>query len=350
MLKQLEVKNLTLFPNEHQLNFAAGLNVFVGENGTGKTHLMKIAYSLIATSEEANRKSNLNTPTKTYLQKAYAEKLLGVFKPDALGRLASRKQGRSRCEITAKFEQSDYDVAVSFATNAQSDVQIESLPKAWSDKRALFLPTRELLTVFPGFVALYDSHYVPFEETWRDTCIHLGMPQLKGRRSEEIINLLEPLEKAMGGRIVLDKSGRFYLSASGSGNMEMHLVSEGLRKLAMLAQLISNGVLQENGYIFWDEPEASLNPKIIKLIAKVIYSLAANGIQVFIATHSLFLLRELEIIHIREQHSNFSQKYFGLAATDKGVKIEQGDELTDLQTLVLLDEALQQTDRFMELI
>ena len=41
MLKQLSVKNLTLFPHEHQLQFAAGLNVFVGENGTGKSTLLE---------------------------------------------------------------------------------------------------------------------------------------------------------------------------------------------------------------------------------------------------------------------------------------------------------------------
>lgn len=348
MLKQLEVENLTLFPNKQCLHFAAGLNVIVGENGTGKTHLMKMAYSLIAASEEAGRKPNIGAPTKTYLQKAYADKLLGVFKPDALGRLASRKQGRARCEILASFDDKALNSAISFATNAKSDVQVEVLPKIWHDKRALFIPTRELLTIFPGFVALYDSHFVPFEETWRDTCIHLGMPQQRGRRSEEIVQLLAPLEEAMGGRIELDKTGHFYLKQS-AGKMEMHLVSEGMRKLAMLAQLISNGVLQENGYIFWDEPEANLNPKIIKLVAKVIYSLAANGVQIFIASHSLFLLREIEIIHLTLKEPSFSQRYFGLVAHEEGVDIEQGDELSDLQHLALLDESLQQTDRFMEL-
>ena len=39
MLKRLNMKNLTLFPNAHQQSFAAGLNVFVGENGTGKTQM-----------------------------------------------------------------------------------------------------------------------------------------------------------------------------------------------------------------------------------------------------------------------------------------------------------------------
>ena len=152
----------------------------------------------------------------------------------------------------------------------------------------------------------------------------------------------------MGGRIFLDKRGRFYLK-SAAGNMEMQLVSEGLRKLAMLAQLISNGVLQENGYVFWDEPEANLNPKLIKLIAEVIYSLANNGVQVFIATHSLFLLRELEIITSTKNEKSFSQRYFALKAEDESVSIEQGDALTDLPTLVMLDEALQQSDRYMDL-
>lgn len=347
MLKELVVKNLTLFPDEHQLSFAEGLNVFVGENGTGKTHLMKAIYSLLATSEEASRKQS-SAPTKTYLQKAYADKLLGVFKPDTLGRLASRKQGRARCEIALHFQNRAFNSSINFATNAQSDVQIECLPTAWSGQRALFIPTRELMTIYPGFVALYDMHYVPFEETWRDTCVHLAVPQLKGRSTAAIADLLDPLEKAMGGRVFLDKSGRFYLK-SATGNMEMQLVSEGLRKLAMLAQLISNGILQENGYVFWDEPEANLNPKLIKLIAEVIYSLADNGIQVFIATHSLFLLRELEIIAAQKKQNNFSQRYFALKAETDSVSIEQGDELTDLNTLVMLDEALQQSDRYMEL-
>ncbi|HZJ96241.1 MAG TPA: AAA family ATPase, partial [Oligella sp.] len=93
----------------------------------------------------------------------------------------------------------------------------------------------------------------------------------------------------------------------------------------------------------------NLNPKLIKLIAKVIYSLAANGVQVFIATHSLFLLRELEIIAANENDTRFTQRYFSLNPEGGSVIIEQGNELADLQTLVMLDETLQQSDRYMEL-
>lgn len=347
MLKRLDIKNLTVFPDVQPLDFSKGLNVIVGENGTGKTHLLKMAYSLIATSAENGRNPNASPPTKTLLQKAYADKLMGVFKPDALGRLASRKQGRARCEVTLTFSKPELNVAMSFATNAQSDVQVETLPKKWDEKKALYLPTRELMTIYPGLVALYDSHYLPLEETWRDTCLHLGMLPLRGRRSEAIANLLEPLEKAMGGKVVLEKSGQFYLNIPGSGKMEMYLVAEGLRKLAMLAQLISNGILQEHGYLFWDEPEANLNPKLVHLVAYVIHALALNGVQVFIATHSYFLLKEIELL---SKQQPLPQRYFALVKEEGVVgHIEQADTLMDLENLVTLEEELAQYDREMVL-
>lgn len=347
MLKTLHTKNFTVFPGPQSFQFAPGVNVFVGENGTGKTHLLKLAYTLIATSAEGGRGPNPAAPTKGHLQKAYADKLMGVFKPDALGRLASRKQGRARCEIRAEFGSKALNPSFSLATNAQSEVQVETLPKQWDDKRALYVPTRELLTIYPGFVALYDDHYVPFEETWRDTCVHLGMPPLKGRRSEAIADLLAPLEEAMGGKVTLDKSERFYLSIPGSGNMEMHLVAEGFRKLAMLAQLIGNGVLQQQGYLFWDEPETNLNPRLIRLAAYVIHSLASNGVQIFIATHSYFLLKELELLAKKDA---VAQTYFALVRTEQAVEtVETAASLSGLGHVVTLDEELAQYDRELEL-
>jgi len=345
MLEQLNIKNLTVFP-EASLPFSSGLNVVVGENGLGKTHLLKLIYSLISTSVEIGRNPNAPEPTKSNLQKAYADKLVGVFRPDALGRLVTRKQGRARCEVSLSFKDNGLNTACSFATNAKTEVQIDRLPKKWERKPALFLPTRELMTIFPGFIALYDGHYVPFEESWRDTCVHLGMSPLKGRRSEAIANLLNPLEKAMGGKVIMEKSGHFYLQIPGSGKMEMYLVAEGLRKLAMLAQLIGNGTLQQQGYLFWDEPETNLNPRLIRLVAHVIHQLAANGVQVFIATHSYFLLKELDLLY-RQQA--IEQALFSISKEEEHVVIHQGCVLAELENIVALDEELAQYDREMEL-
>src|SRR5690606_6694636 len=127
------------------------------------------------------------------------DKLVNVFRPEALGRLARRKQGRERCDITLIFEQSNWNIAFGFATNSKSEVSIEKLPTNWLDVPPVYLPTRELLTIFPNFVSVYESHYLDFEETWRDTCLLLGTLLQKGPREKQIRELLEPLEAAMGG-------------------------------------------------------------------------------------------------------------------------------------------------------
>ncbi|ATW44693.1 AAA family ATPase [Glaesserella parasuis] len=342
MLKKLVLKNFTVF-NEVDLNFSPHLNVIIGENGMGKSHILKLAYSLIACNASAFSVS------KTQMQKNYADKLINVFRPESLGRLVRRKQGRERCEISAKFENDFYNCQFSFATSSKSEVQIDILPKSKIENNPVFLPTRELLTIYPNFVHTYNNHYLEYEETYYDTCLLLGNYLAKGPREERAKELLKPLEEAMGGKTVLD-NGRFYLSIQGQGTMEIPLVAEGLRKLAMIARLIATGSLLGKGALFWDEPEANLNPKLIKTVAKIILQLCNNGIQIFIATHSLFLLRELEILSKRQEFAHLKQFYFGLKTIDNGIAVDQGDSINQLEVLTLLDEELEQSDRFLALV
>lgn len=126
----------------------------------------------------------------------------------------------------------------------------------------------------------------------------------------------------------------------------MSLVAEGQRKLAMLARLIANGTLMDKGFLFWDEPEANLNPLLIKEVAQSIVNLSKTGIQVFLATHSLFLLRELEILMTSERNLELKSRFFGLHFSGDGVVIEQGDTIDEIGDITALDEELAQSDRF----
>lgn len=347
MLKSLTVNNFTVFPTA-ELGFSRHLNVIVGENGSGKTHLLKLLYSVIAVSAEERRKPIAPTPTKSLLQGRLAEKLIGVFRPETLGRLARRRQGRERCDVSIAFADPRLNLDFSFATNSKSEVAVDKVPEAWVDASAAYLPTRELLTIFPNFVSVYEGHYLEFEETWRDTCLLLGAPLQKGPKEARIHELLGPLEEAMGGVIEFDRNGRFYLRGT-SGRLELPLVAEGLRKLGMIARLIATGMLLDNGYLFWDEPEANLNPRLIKTVARTILDLSANGIQVFIATHSLFLLRELEILLASQDFDGIAPCFFGLHKDADGVCIAQGQAPDDIGDITSLDEELQQSDRFLGL-
>ena len=341
MIKHAEFKNFTRLPNA-KWEFAAGINTIVGENGLGKSHVLKALYTLLKVQTDAKELS------KTVLEKTYAEKLIAVFRPESLGRLVKRKQGRERCEIAITMGDSSYSAAIGFASSAKSQVEIIRLPRKKLPQSPAFLPTRELITLCPWFLSLYDNYHLEFEETWRDTVSLLGNPSIKGPREKDATQLLAPLEEAIEGKVLVDaKTGRFYLQISGEGKMEIPLVAEGLRKLAMLARLISTGTLLKQGYLFWDEPEANLNPKLIKVLANVIVAIAHSGVQIFLATHSLFLLRELEILLAENKAVPPQHRWFALFVDKGETKLEQSSDIADIQTLIMLDEELLQSDRFM---
>jgi hypothetical protein len=158
--------------------------------------------------------------------------------------------------------------------------------------------------------------------------------------------VLKPIEAVLGGRVA-EHGGRFYLQQDGLGNLEMHLVAEGLRKLAMIVRLVQSGTLLNQGYLFWDEPEANLNPATIRSVAQAIISLAKSGVQVFVATHSLFLVRELTL-DLSEDDPGF-MRVIGLARDDSGVTAQAGNSVDDLDLhfLTALTEETDQVDRYL---
>jgi len=103
----------------------------------------------------------------------------------------------------------------------------------------------------------------------------------------------------------------------GQVDMEAHLVSEGLRKLASLYRLIDNGSISQGSILFWDEPEASLNPRLIELIVELLIALVAHGVQVILASHDYLLTHQLSI---RAEHGRLPPgvglRFFGLSRGD----------------------------------
>ena len=342
MLNSLHLENLTVF-RDAKFEFAKNLNLITGENSVGKSHVLKAAYVLTNVSAKAGR----DAATKAQLQRMLADKLVGVFKPDELGRLVTRVHGNARCRVRGEFVPQTLNLGFSFHTRSKNEVTVEEMPTAWVEKTPVFLPTRELLTIAPGFMSIYETTDLDFEETWRDACILLGAPLARGPREQAIKEMLKPLENAMGGRIETDKSGRFLLRNK-TGVMEIYLVAEGLRKLAMVARLIATGSLLDKGYLFWDEPEANLNPRIVRLVARVIIDLSAAGVQVFVATHSLFLMRELQMLQLRPAYNGLKTQCFGLHQGEDGVRVVQGPSMDDIGHIVSLDEELSQSERYLE--
>ena len=342
MLKHLHVQNFTVFANA-AFDFSPGLNVIVGTNGTGKSHVLKLAYAVARSSHEARRTFALQT--KAALQKDVAESLLGTFRPESLGRLARRPASKSRTEVAVDFVAApDATIHFSFSAGSKTEVSLEgNVTRKFEVSGPVIIPAKELMAMFPGLTALTERYELALDLTYTDLARRLGAPPLKEKALEPVLPVLQQLQQIMGGTL-RQEGGRFYLHRAEGEKLEMDLVAEGIRKFATLAQLLSNGGLHPGHTLFWDEPEANLNPALLRELASLLMLLARQGFQIILATHSLFLLKEF---HILAHEQRATVRYFGLSAQPgEATQVSMHDNLELLPDIVALDAELDQSDRF----
>lgn len=338
-LSSLHVKNFSVIREGH-FEFSPQINVILGKNGAGKSHLLKLLYATLRSHQESGQ-----VDTKS-VEVALRKKLIGVFKPndDAVGRLVSRGTGRNLSSVTLEATQEG------LKTPLESKFTISTLGKVTVKKTfpsklepCVFLPSREALAMYDGFVQAYENRELSFDETYRDLCVQLSGKQLRGPRLEAARVLAEPLEATLGGAIRLI-GNQFYRVAPG-GNLEAHLLSEGLRKIGSLTHLVLNGSLMENGFLFWDEPEANLNPKLVSTVARTLRHLAGFGLQIFVATHDFLLINELAMAddyspHIDDGAPSVDIRFIGLNLNKSGtyIEVDYVDRLRDLKKNDILEE------------
>jgi predicted ATPase len=202
MIQDLRIKNFTVF-REAKIAFAKGINVVIGSNGAGKSHILKLAYTGARWSQEmALREKTQIRPDKATLQKEMAQKLMNVFRCENVGRLSTRGQGMRRTEVTLKFhERPKAGVQFSFSTKSTVDVVLDKVPTEFYEDEAVFFPTKEMLTMFPGFTSLYRNYALQIDETYYDLCLALDKPLPRGRKLDEVRPMLAMVEDILQGQL-----------------------------------------------------------------------------------------------------------------------------------------------------
>jgi ABC-type transport system involved in cytochrome c biogenesis ATPase subunit len=336
-----------------EFGFSPGINVFIGTNGTGKSHLLKLLYSVL----KANEKADKNNPiSPNNLETLLKQKLVNVFRPDpvrpeeapreqseGLGRLVYRMKGRASGSVELFTDEG----AISFKLTTLgrlSDLK-DKLPRS---ENALFIPSRECLAMYDGFVAAYDKRELSFDETYYDLCLALSASPARGPWAGNLSELNSQLEKVLGGRVHLN-GGRFYVY-NNDGVIEAHMLSEGMRKIAVLFRLLQSQSIVQNGVLFWDEPEANLNPKLVTVVSRILLKLANAGVQIFVATHDYLLSQELSLYaeyrDLQPAELVSDMRFFCMSRdSENDVSIESGDTLSQLRNNPIVEEFAAHYDR-----
>ena len=190
MLKSMKLEDFTVFHNV-EFKFGKQLNIVVGENGAGKSHVLKAAYAAIAVNATRTN-GETNPPGKSQMQSALAEKFQSVFRPDGLGRLVRRQKGRKKCNLEFLFDETALNLSFTFSTLAKTEVTLKQTPKQRIEKLPVFLPTRELLAIYPGFVSLYETTHLEPHVGAHSALFPSGFAASVLQRLKQLVRTIDP--------------------------------------------------------------------------------------------------------------------------------------------------------------
>lgn len=329
MIEKLDLNSFTCF-TECSLSFSKGINVFIGRNGTGKTHIMKC----LAASMKANALFAQSTSkTKDKFGDLFTEKLLGYFKPDTLGHLVN-KYGTGTASIKLKLDSGE--LAYTFSEKA-------SLAKTDNNTHIeqphfIYIPPREMFSLFEGFISLYEKREISFDETYLDLAKAMDAAPLKNESLKEALKMLTPLREKWNINVVR-KGNRFYV-IDNDKEYEAHLVAEGLRKMATILYLCVNGELKPDSVLFWDEPESNMNPTLITIIVDLLIELSQKfNVQIFVSTHDYLLSHKLSMIaEYGSKEEKPEMRFFSLNKTEHNVEAEVANNLINITSNPILTE------------
>ncbi|MCF6345388.1 MAG: AAA family ATPase [Thiomicrorhabdus sp.] len=290
MYKSIKLEKFTAF-EQLEIEFSKGINLFVGANGTGKTHILKLIYAA----------SDI-----TRSQKSLAEKVNKVFLPskDQIGRLVKRSAKSSKGFVEWIREQEveggtleDIKIRLSMTSHTKDPEKatLSGAYKRWTGfpLESVYIPVKDMMANAPGFRALYSQRHIHFEEVYPDIIDRVFVPPLKGQPDPDRKRILALLQEAMDGKVIT-KNEEFFLKNK-QGELEFTLLAEGIRKLALLWVLIQNGTLLKGSILCWDEPETNLNPRLMKTVISILVELQRMGVQIFLSTHDYVILKEFDL-------------------------------------------------------
>ena len=288
--------------SRNQAKISSAVKMISPKEGGGIVQEFKDAVSL----KQPTRFSEIFRNTATGLREGQfvlssvkdctGENLIRNFQIPSLGRLRNDQKRASEISLEKIGKISLVDGAVNceidevglHLLNRYSKVLYLDSPMLWRLKSALesirlserhTRTHRERLTGIPGY--FYDlASNLRSEYTGE-----MDFPELHANLTGKNV---------LGGKLVISDTGEI-LFRENDRNVPLALTATGVINLGVLALLIERKILDKESFVFIDEPEAHLHPAWQVVMAESLFDLAKGGAHVVIATHSIDMLKWLEV-------------------------------------------------------
>lgn len=279
-----KVKNFNIF-KDLEVKFAKGVNVIIGENGTGKTQLLKLLYSSHSD-----------------------EKLI-------------------RQDI---FHNKGFSTDIDSLQYTMSSDDNNKYP-------CVFIPGKDMMTHAKGFSAMYDKYKeFPFDKTYP---MIIDKAQRWTLQETPLLaaTIIPRLEKMLDGTIVVENND-FYVKKSNGNLIKFDMEAEGLKKIGLIWQLLMNESITKDTILFWDEPEAFINPKFIPELVEILLELSRHNIQIFVTTHDYIFAKYFDI---KRQSTDAVQFHSLYSDNNQQIQCETQPNFKDLSHNTIMDIFIQ---------
>ena len=269
----------------------SNINLVIGENGTGKTFLLKALYSATRAMEEYKRGDDIKT-----INEVLAEKLRWTFQVDKLGDMVTRSSNES---LIFEMKLGTDQIGYQFSSSATSKVVTATAPSGKRETNSIFIPAKEVLSLYSIILKSREvDKSFGFDDTYYDLVKALRISPKKGKNYTAFSNSRKLLNSVIDGKVEYDEtSGKWFYKNNRSQKFSIGATSEGVKKISIMDRLLSNGYLDNQSIIFIDEIESALHPTAICQFLDMVAKIATDmDLQFFISSHSYFVIKKLALI------------------------------------------------------
>ena len=338
LIQKIRLENFTVF-EKTEIECCAGVNVFVGENGTGKTHLIKLLYTFCEWGIMNYEESVQNIAPQS--------KLFSMFQGEGYGTLVRINPDGSIAKKplvmafytdvgeyihqVELFDNQDNSYAVPKYTYLAPDFTTVGEPNSYCRAPSVvFIPAKEMLS-HAGIEKDYMYRNLPLDSSLVKILNKTGVSTLR-KLPDYMNSVLKGISGVIGGKVIY-KNDRYYIKRPNGTLISFAAEAEGFKKFGLIYRLIETGHLTQGGILLWDEPDANINPTLIPEVVKILLELAMNGVQVFLTTHDYNLMKYFSMA--RKSYDQVA--FYSLFKTDNGVTCEREDDYDLLENNPIID-------------
>lgn len=272
------------------------INLIIGRNGSGKTFLLKALYAGLKTIEQFQRG---NEPRSH--KQLLADALYWTFQGHDLGNLV--RKGDTSLSFCMASDQEE-SLRYSFGAKTVNTIQNVECSFKPTNVNNVFIPAKEILSIQDVILRSYEvDKAFGFDKTYVDLARALSKTN-KGRNYKEFSDARKTLGDALGGRLEYDDNSKEWIFRDDNKRIiNISLTSEGIKRLSILDLLLGNHFLIRDSVVIIDEAEANLHPSLVCKFMEILVKLAKAGLQIFLSSHSYFVIKSLYVLAHKHQIS-----------------------------------------------